>query len=146
MELFLPSLNMKNQLKLHRIPESPIKRILCFQFGEFQRKYKVMKIDHVIVPVRELRKSAQSRLDVGLDWGVENGDIDLQMSVHAQALGHTIESCVVCDLPYTIMKFPDLVEDEDYCFKKLSECFKIDRKKFSEVFKNTAKPEMIKFK
>lgn len=108
----------------------------------------IMQVDHVFIPVRDLDEAAQSRLDVQLDWQVCSTDdysyrVMDQASVHALALGRAIEACLMCDIPYTIMLFPRLVEDPDYCRAKLSEGLSIDPVRFQGIFAELANPKQV---
>ena len=62
-------------------------------------------------------------------------------------LGKTIEACIVHKIPFTVMRFPDVVLDSKYCYDKLSEGLKnINKKKFEKLFDELSNPKMIKFK
>jgi hypothetical protein len=112
----------------------------------------ILPVEYVYIPLRDLEVAAKSRLDVGLDWQIIGPEADYdyrvmdQTSVHALALGYAIEACELCALPYTIMHFPRLVQDEWYCYWKLCEGLEIDRKEFHEVFKGLARPEQVRWR
>lgn len=107
-------------------------------------KRGVLNMEHIFIPIRDLTTAVKSRFDVGLGISGTDDPVTEENSL-ASLIGKAIESAIIFDIPYTFMKFPDLVLNEDYCFKKLSECFKINRKEFSKAFKKCAKPEIIKF-
>lgn len=88
--------------------------------------------------------SARSRLNAGLKWLIETDSLNDQESALAWVLGKAVDACVVHKIPLTIMRFPELIEDEQYCYNRLNPIFKIDRKKFSKVFKELANPKQIK--
>lgn len=133
--------------RLPRILKTPEWSLVLKHFVQNE----IIEVDHVFIPLRDLDIAAKSRLDVGLDWHVEpTDDYDYklmdQASVHALALGRAVEVCEIFNIPYTIMKFPDFVENGQYCWQKLSEGLKIDRGEFSEIFSGLAKPEKIKWR
>lgn len=104
----------------------------------------VIDIEHMIVPVRNLREAAKSRLSVGLDY-MSNGTVDDQESVHAMMLGKCIEASVIFGIPLTIFHFPRIVEDPDYLYKGLIRTFPaLDKHDFFDAFQKTAKPDKIK--
>jgi hypothetical protein len=110
-----------------------------------------MDVEHVFIPVRDLDVAAASRLDAGLDWQVcETDDYEYkvmdQASVHALALGRALEACLVCDIPYTLMMFPRLVQDEQYCYDCLVEGLEVDREDFGVVFSDLARPQQVRWK
>jgi len=96
----------------------------------------LVKIRHVIIPVRDLKESTKSRLSVGLRWCIEahEGEEE-QEKVLAEALGRAVEACVMCKIPCTILRFPDLVKNVDYLYSQLSPIFKINKNSFNKVFK-----------
>ena len=111
----------------------------------------VLDVDHCYIPVRDLDIAARSRLDVQLEWQVCPTDdyayrVMDQASVHALALGRALEACLVCDIPFTLMMFPRLVEDAGYCWEKLSEGLEIGRKDFDMVFAELARPDQVRWR
>ena len=114
-------------------------------------KERLVEVDHVFIPLRDLDIAAKSRLDVGLDWHVEPTDdynykLMDQASVHALAFGRAVEACEICDLPYTIMHFPRFVENKPYCYWSLMNALSINWRMFEKVFDELAKPEKIKWR
>lgn len=111
---------------------------------------ELIKVEHLIIPFRDLELAARSRLDVGLDW-IVNDDLEGeervidQMNVLASVLGYSIEVAMLFEVPTTIMKFPAFVQNEDYCYQKLSRCFEMDRQRFGKEFGRLANPEQIKW-
>ena len=134
--------------KAPRVLKSPEWGLVLKQFVQAG----VMVVDHVFIPVRDLDIAAKSRLDAGLDWQVcESDDYEYrvmdQASVHALALGRAVEACLVCDIPYTLMMFPRLVQDAAYCHSSLSKGLRIDWwfPSFQKAFDNLARPEQVKW-
>ena len=118
-----------------------------------------LKVDHVIIPLRDLDVSARSRLSVNLDWTLseeyqndlaDEGDarVAVQERVLAIALGRTIEACYLFKIPCTIMEFPLFVEDVDYCYRKLDPIFRFNGDagvdSFWEKFLELANPSGIR--
>lgn len=95
----------------------------------------LVRVRHVIIPVRDLTESAKSRLSVNLRWCIEDHEgVEEQEKVVAEALGRAVEACVVCKIPCTILRFPDLVNNVEYLYSQLSPIFKIGRARFMKVF------------
>ncbi len=110
-------------------------------------------IVHAFIPVRDLFKTAQSRIDVGLDWIAEEIQpldrprIIKQYYSNAIALGCAIEGCMMREIPFSLMRFPDFVEDMEYCYEVISRIFPhIKKEDFEEAFKSIVKSDKIKFK
>lgn len=113
-------------------------------------QHGVVEVDHVFLPIRDLDKAAASRLDAGLDWMViQTEDLEAkrqdQASVLAMVLGRAVEACEVCDIPYTIMRFPRFVKDAAYCREKLGEGLDMKGKDFEAVFQTLANPAQVKW-
>lgn len=108
----------------------------------------LIKVKHVIIPVRDSLEVAVSRIDVGLEWGIGEGKgAKEQLFVSNSALGSAVETCIVRDINFTFIRFPDLVVDNKYCYDRLKLVFKdLDRKKFNLVFKKFSNRKMIKVK
>lgn len=111
----------------------------------------VIEVDHLIVPFRDLDVSAKSRVGAGLDWLMPDdiGDehrVEFQGNIHAMALGRVVEAAMLYSVPMTIMHFPLLVEDVDYCYSKLSVIFDVDYDEFKRAFGKLARPEQVRWK
>lgn len=110
-----------------------------------------MDVDHVLIPFRDLDVTAESRLDVGLDWMMEPGGthelrVAAQANIHGLALGRTLEACWLCGLRYTVMLFPLFVQEAEYCYERLSRAFELERGAFDEAFAELARPGQVKWK
>lgn len=111
---------------------------------------KLFEVEHVFMPVRELEESARSRLDVELFWETlqtedEAQRINDQANTHAIAIGRTIEAVVMFGLPLTMLHFPRMVIDAEYCYQKICEWQPVDYNYFLEVFQELANPQQIKW-
>jgi hypothetical protein len=117
--------------------------------------YGVLDFKHIIIPVRYMKEAAKSRVDVNLHWNTDwrepsknkEEEYLFQEKVLHWAVGKTIEGVGLFDIPLTIMNFPAIVQDPNYCFYKLKIPFpNIEKKEFMEVWKKTANPKMIQVK
>lgn len=102
-------------------------------------------VELVILPLRDLRIAAQSRLDAGLHY-LTDGTLDDQESVHALMLGKCIEACELYHVPYVILHFPKLVQDAYYCIDKLNKYLDIDYTKGIKLHSELANLKEIKWK
>ena len=111
-------------------------------------------IKHIILPLRDLREAAISRLQAGLHWDVprdgnwQNWEVnkkvlDKQEEVLIKATARTVEAATVFNIPLTIIQYPKLALNPDYTFNKLSEVFTLNKRKFKQVFNETIKKEWI---
>jgi hypothetical protein len=113
----------------------------------------VVEIDHVVMPLRDLTDAASSRLSAGLDFLVDDDEFMIvtggdklhhQENVLAMIAGKVLEACYLYEIPLTLMHFPLIVEDEEYCYRKVSEfCDDINRGEFAEVWGGLADPQKI---
>ncbi len=111
---------------------------------------KIFQVEHVFMPVRELEESARSRLDVELFWETLQTDdeaqrVNDQANIHAIAIGRTIEAVIMFGLPLTMLHFPRMVIDLDYCYKKVCEWKRINYSDFTQVYRELANPKQIKW-
>jgi hypothetical protein len=108
--------------------------------------HQLVEIERVIMPIRDLTDASYSRLDAGLEFLLDKDFAKMPgENVLAMLIGKVVEVCYVYDIPLTLMRFPLLVEDEDYCYRKVTELEPIDRKHFGEVFRELANPSQIKW-
>lgn len=118
-------------------------KVLCFH-------YKI-KMGHIVIPVRDHREVARSRIGEGLEWPITLPDQDSQTLACDMMLGKAVETAVLADIPLTFIRFPDIVTNEPYCWFKvnsvLSETYDIhlDRNRFRNEFYNLSDPSMIKY-
>lgn len=107
-------------------------------------KNNLIKVDHLIVPVRDIKQAAQSRLKVKRRWRIKG--LATQEQVLTWVLGKITETAVKYNLPVTFINYPRLIQDPGYCFSKLSPIFKLNRKKFFLVHNQLTKAKKIKQK
>lgn len=105
---------------------------------------KVIKVAHVIIPVRSMLEVVKSREDNDLQWIYTKKDDLSQKIFSGYVLGSIIEACVLHNIPYTTMSFPEIVNDREYCFNKLRLVFEhLDKERFDKAFTKLSKPKMI---
>ena len=116
---------------------------------------KVIEIEHIIIPMRDVNKVAESRIKVGLDlkrpwqtWGVaEEGREKKQKIVLYGMLDRLFEVVFLYDIPYTVIKYPDMVYKLDYLLEKLKQIFpELDEKEFWRVCHNVVRPDLVTIK
>lgn len=111
-----------------------------------------VRFRHIILPIRYMPEAAKSRVDVNLHWLIERtGDKKAEYYEQTQVMywvcGKVVEACALLDIPLTILAFPRLVEDPDYCYAKMKECFtNLKKSEFKKVFKQIANPKQIQTK
>jgi hypothetical protein len=106
---------------------------------------------HILIPIRDHREVARSRIGEGLQLSIIGESYDDQVIACDVLLGKVVETAVLADIPLTFMRFPDIVTNEPYCWSKvnsvLSETYDIhlDRNRFRNEFYNLSDPSMIKY-
>lgn len=111
-------------------------------FPQIAKHMDIINFDLFICPIRNIESVVRSRVKTGRMAG------DGKMSLKEYLLDRFYESMYLCsehDIDVLFLNFPRIVKDSDYCYKKLSKHFDIDKKKFNKVYNNLAKPEMILF-
>jgi len=103
--------------KLNKLPYIIKSPDFCHQLRQLLEK-KVMKVEHVIIPYRDAKEAAKSRMShPDLYWFADN-ELE-QTNANYVMIGMLIDTCLFFRIPYTIMKFPDHVKDWEYCWGKL---------------------------
>lgn len=128
---------------------------LCDHLDELLESGRV-RIDHAVVPVRDLYSAAQSRRDVArrtdealFDRDVPGGlwhtdEPERQETVLAGQLYKLIYALAKRDIPVTLLHFPRLVRDPEYLFGKLEFALQgISRESFLEAYRRVARPELV---
>jgi hypothetical protein len=114
---------------------------------------QLVEIERVIMPIRDLTDASYSRLDAGLDFLLDKDftkmpgapKAERQENILAMLIGKVVEVCYVHEIPLTLMRFPLLVEDEEYCYRKVVELEPVNRERFGEVYKELANPSQVKW-
>lgn len=77
-------------------------------------------IGHVLIPVRDLDDASASRDQTGLQWA---GRGMRQRDWLACNLGEAVATCMTRGIPFTLLQFPRLVQDAEYCLRALRGAF-----------------------
>lgn len=141
-EYKLFSNNNKQQQKLLKNTPRILKHPKFSHKLEGLLEKKLIKVDHLIIPVRNIKEAAKSRLKAKRKWKIKG--INSQEQVLAWALGKITETAIRHDIPVTFIKYPKLIQDPDYCFEKLNPVFKLNKKKFTKIYPKLAGAKEIK--
>ena len=115
----------------------------------------VMKVKHAIIPIRDVSKSAKSRIEVDLDtkmrwidWDQYDPDRFIkQKTVLYNILGRLFEALSLHDIQYTVIKYPDMIYNADYLLERLKRVFpEIHEQDFYESHKILAKDSLVTIK
>lgn len=91
------------------------------------------KIDHVIIPIRDLDDATNSRLNAGLSWFSE--DFEEEKRNLTETLAKCTNDCDMFQIPRTFLRFPQHVKDVDYAFVEMAKVFpELDRERFVAEF------------
>jgi hypothetical protein len=134
--------NSQQQKKLLEEHPTILKHPKFSQKLEGLLKKNLIKVDHVIVPVRNIKQAAESRIKANRRWKMKG--LDSQEQVLTWALGKITETALEYNLPITYIKYPKLIQDPEYCFNKLSPVFKLNKKKFLKVYASLAGAKKVK--
>lgn len=116
---------------------------------------KTLRIQHLIVPIRDLFAAAESRRAVSRLHGtavanqVQGGlwdteVLEQQESVLAEKFYRLLTVVVRYDIPLTLLDFPRLVHDEDYLWGKISPIFPhIGQEAFLDAFRRVCRSELV---
>lgn len=103
-----------------------------------------VQIDHIILPFRDFDETARSRLDVGLDWLIDDSITDPnerlfnQAAALAATFGRVMEAAYLFRIPLTIMRYPYFIKSADYCYRRLNRIFDFDYEMFKTKHKELA--------
>jgi hypothetical protein len=109
-------------------------------------------VDCVIIPVRDLYASAESRRRNARRAGNAKAPGGLwltknprkQEAALAEQFHHLVHVLVAHDVPTVWLSFPRLVEDGDYLWEKLRPALlQLDRDKFQRVFHAVSQPALV---
>jgi hypothetical protein len=104
-------------------------------------------IGHVIIPIRNLQDSANSRVKAGLLW--ESNDLQSQINHNSKLVYNLTHSLVRDDIPHTFIPFPEIIYDENIIYDKLEWLFKeysISKEEYLSVFNQLKDTDKISFK
>lgn len=141
-----------------RMPDAPyiVKSPWLCDFLDDEVEHNGLKINHAIVPVRDLGAAAASRRDVArrsdpakFPEGIPGGlwhtqDPSKQEAVLAFQLSRLIVTLGKHDIPLTLLYFPRLVADPDYLFAKLCPTMPgVTSYQFKIAFAEIVRPELV---
>ena len=112
-------------------------------------EYKI-PFGHIVIPIRDHREVAKSRIAEGISWKNTPNDLSNQTLACDIILGKAVEAAVLADIPLTFIRFPDIVMDEEYCWSKIDSVLTgtfdihLDREQFREEYQKLADPSLIK--
>lgn len=123
---------------------------------DLKASLSTVHIDHAIIPVRDLKAAAASRIRVQQAHGPEKADVlvpggmwhtfnpDMQEAILGRQLANLIQVLVDQDIPITFLAFPKFVQDAQYLFTKLQWLLsQVSVPQFEEAFNNTSRPDWI---
>ena len=139
--------------KLPYVVKSPW---LCDRLEEALRRDADLVVDCVLLPVRDLKAAAESRLDVQeRTTGSRNGsavpgglwltsDAGAQESILQGQLATLIATVARHDIPLVLLWYPRLVQDPRYLFEKLKFLIPdISASEFERVFYDVVRPDWV---
>lgn len=119
------------------------------EFLKVDKFKKVGDVRHVIIPIRNLQATAESR---GNQSGAYGGycfganSVETQKTANAKLFYHFIEYLTSEEIPFTIMNFPRIINDQIYCFNSLRPIFAdLNFNGFSQKFLDLANPGWIRY-
>ena len=104
-------------------------------------------IEHVLIPIRELSKTALSRARIGQgDGGLWNAkDFHEQEDFNARLLYKLIFDCTRLDIPFTLIDFDRMMNDSNYLYSQLSNCFDFSIEEFNAYYYSLVDAKKIHF-
>ena len=131
-----------------------VKCIWCSEKLDAMVNKHSFRIEHVILPMRKLDDSVQSRKRVE-DLGEKDGGFDRasneieQRQVNCRRIYDLVHDLAKNDIPFTLLHFPRLANDAEYLWGKLEWLFQkheISKEKFLEVHAKVSNPDMVHFR
>jgi hypothetical protein len=148
------SSNSKAGFERHQDPcPYIVKCIWCSEKVDAMVNKHDFLMEHVILPMRNLEDSVQSRKLVA-NLGEENGGFDNasnedeQKRVNCRRVYNLLHDLAKNDIPFTLLHFPRLANDAEYLWGKLEWLFQkheISKEKFLEVHAKVSNPNLINF-
>lgn len=140
-----------NSIHLPKVIKSPW---ACEQLAKILER-KPFRLEHCIVPIRDLFSAAESRRRISRIYGqsgsnrVPGGiwDTDTpkeQENELTHKFYHLMLTLAQYNIPHTLLDFPRLVMDVDYLWRNLSPVFpKIKKSHFYSAFHDLVRPEWV---
>ncbi len=132
---------------------------LCESLRARLQADRTLRINHALVPIRDLYSAAESRRDVtrratpservhfgkvipGGEWPSLRDEP--QESILAKKLYHLLDTCAEYEIPVTFLRFPRFAVDARYLYRNIFRLLKdVRRAQFFETFAQISKPEKI---
>ncbi len=119
---------------------------------------KDIQIDHVFIPIRDVREAAKSRLQIDKEadksnysegvpipgglWGTENPK-DQELVLY-QKLSNLMLVLSKYFVPFTLIHYPKLTKKSRYLYRKLKPVLKdIGFEQFDKIYSETVRPELV---
>ena len=119
------------------------------KFVPLSQKYNIR---HVIIPIRGLLQTAQSRKHMqGVTHGGYGGfwlkaeNLNDQVYAHSMHMYSFMEHLTKEDIPFTMIHFDKMMSDPNYLHSKLSKLLDIKFTYFKHHYENTVRPDFIRF-
>jgi len=131
----LENLNLNNDTLIQKAPH------FSLNIESINQRFNIR---HVIIPIRDLNSSAQSRHRMGQRgangglWGANS--IEEQKNYNATLIYNLTERIAALDIPHTFIHFPSFTKNSSILFSKLNwlwQSYKINQKTFEKTFNNT---------
>ena len=104
-------------------------------------------IEHIIIPIRDYRKVAESRERNGKKnggfWMAE--DYDNQILANAYLTQTLIEDIATFNIPHTFIWFDNMITSVDYLYDKISNIFNIDKSDFVKEYNEIIDIKKVNF-
>lgn len=123
----------------------------CDELAKILEK-KSNRIEHCIVPIRDLFSAAESRRRISRISGCNQSSGGLwdtdrpaeQENVLAQKLYNLMQVITQYEIAFTVLEFPRLVNDSEYLWRNISPVFpKIRKSHFDSAFHDLVRPEWV---
>lgn len=130
-----------------------VKCIWCSEKVDAMVNKHDFQIEHVVLPIRNLNDSVQSRKRVA-SLGETNGGFDNasdeneQKNINCRRTYNLLHDLAKNDIPFTLLHFPRLSSDSEYLWGKLEWLFSkhdISKERFLEVHAKVSNPNLIHF-
>lgn len=122
----------------------------CTQ-ADFLLQQNEFSVDHVLIPIRELRAAAESRRTASKNdsaqgglWMTDSFEKGVQENVLTENLYNLIYYLTLHDIPFSFVEYPRLINDAEYLYSKISFLLNdISFKQFEKKFNLARNPKWI---
>ena len=126
------------------------------QIQQIMKDNPKLKVKKALVCIREIEKSAESRIKQGLNWYCdesmpeEYGETELKKQIvfNQRILGNFLCQCAIYDIPLVLIEFPRFVYEKEYTYRKICEFldYEIPLDLFNQHFASSIKKKYITVK